>query len=334
MSRTVTMEDVAREAGVSRALVSIAFRGVRGVSDETRDRIFEVADRLGYRPNRIAARLASKSDTTIGVFLQDLHNDVFADIYDGIRSVADTENRDLLLAVGASDGGQDARALDSLIRSRVDIVIAIGLTLPDADVVRFAQAVPMVGVTRHLPGVDSVYPDDDTGARAVVEHLTGLGHRDIVFLANPESDGYRGRRVGYSEGMRAAGLQPHVVPSSYARSEAAADAGRVLDEHRPTAIFAHNDQAALGVLDAAAARPVRVPADLSVVGFDNSSISQPPGTALTTVDARAFDLGEHAARAALDRLADTNHPARATMLAPTLVVRETSGPVPADPRSS
>jgi DNA-binding LacI/PurR family transcriptional regulator len=217
--------------------------------------------------------------------------------------------------------------LDSLIRSRVDIVIAIGLTLPDADATRFAEAVPMVAVTRRIPGVDSVYPDDETGARAVVEHLTGLGHRDIAFLANPESDGYRGRGIGYRAAMDAAGLPPRTVPSSYVRSQAAADAATLLDEHPPTAIFAHNDQAALGVLDAAAARGLRVPGELSVVGYDNSTISRPPGTALTTVDVRAVDLGTRAAQTALNRLADPNRPVQEMMLTPALVARGTSGPV-------
>ena len=328
MSRPVTMEDVARAAGVSRALVSIAFRGVRGVSDETRDHIFEVAEGLGYRPNRIASRLASKSDTTIGVFLQDLHNDLFADVFDGIRSIADAGDRHLLLAVGARDGSQDARALDSLVRSRVDIVIAAGLILPDGDVARFAKSVPMVGVTRHIPDVDSVYPDDEAGARSVVEHLVALGHSEIAFLANPESDGYRGRRIGYTAAMTAAGLVPRIVSSSYARADVAHDAGRLLDDVAPSAIFAHNDQAALGVLDAVAERGLSAPGDVSVVGYDNSTISQTPGTALTTVDVRAFDLGVQAAQVALDRLAEPEHPMLNRMLMPTLVARGTSGQVP------
>jgi len=101
----VTIEDVAKAAGVSRALVSIAYRGVSGVSKATAERIFAVGDRLGYVPNANAARLASKQLKTIGIYLQDLHNDVFADIYDGIRSVTGN-SIPLVLAVARPNSSQ------------------------------------------------------------------------------------------------------------------------------------------------------------------------------------------------------------------------------------
>ena len=327
-TKSVTMDDVAREAGVSRALVSIAYRGVAGVSEETKKRVFAAADKLGYRPNRIAATLASKVSNTLGIFLQDLRNDIFADIFDGVREVANINGRHLVLAIGDIDGGMDARALDTLLQSRVDVVIAAGLVLPDVAVRQFARTMPMVSVMRLVEGVDGVYSDNLAGARAATRHLISLGHRRIAFLANPQTDGYLDRQRGFLEQMEAARLEPQIIPSHYSRGLAAQDIGEALDSTDcPTAIFAHNDQAALGVLDAMASRGLHAPADISVVGYDNSGVSKAPGTELTTVNLHGRKLGRDAAAMALQRLADPSAPANHKVRLPSLVVRTTTGPV-------
>ena len=129
--KRVTMEDVAREAGVSRALVSIAYRDAAGVSAATRARILAIGERLGYAPDQVAARLAGVGGRTVGVFIQDLHNDVFADVFDGVRAVVEPARKSLVMAVGTLDGRGDAAALDTLRRSRVDVIVGVGLQLPD-----------------------------------------------------------------------------------------------------------------------------------------------------------------------------------------------------------
>jgi DNA-binding LacI/PurR family transcriptional regulator len=326
---SVTMADVAREAGVSKALVSIAYRGVAGVSEETKRKIFATGERLGYRPNRIAARLRSKESSTFGVFLLELRNDVFADMFDGVREVAERHDKHLVLSVGEISGLRDLRALDNLARSRVDVVIAGGLLAPDEEIRKFVASVPVVSVMRVIPGVDSVGTDNFLGAQAATRHLLGLGHTRVAFLANPQTDGYLDRQRGYRELMRSAGLAPHVIPSAYSRAEATRDIGPALDSpERPTAIFAHNDQAAMGVLDAVASRGLAVPDDISVVGYDNSAVSQAPGTSLTTVDIHGRELGRDAAEIALKRIADPALPPVATFSLPSLVVRRTTGPAP------
>lgn len=328
--RPVTMQDIATELGFSRALVSMAFRDVAGVSAQTRTTILETAERLGYRFNRVASRLASKVTNTLGVFLLDLRQDVYADMFDGIRAVADEQERHLVLAVGSIDGQRDAQALDSLIQSRIDVVIATGLLLADDAVRAFNAQVPLVSVARQIDGVDSVHSDNMAGARAATDHLLKLGHERIVFLANPPTDGYLGRREGYASTMAAAGLEPWVVESSYSRRGAANDIAPVLSlppERRPTAVFAHNDQAALGVLDAMADLGLNAPRDVSVVGYDNTLVSRAPGTSLTTVDIHGEELGRQAATAAARRLLDPEAAPVNLVSTPTLVVRATTGPV-------
>lgn len=300
------MEDVAREAGVSRALVSIAYRDAIGVSDATKAHIIDVGTRLGYVPNRIAARLASKNVDTVGVFLQDLHNEVFADVFDGIREIIDDSQAQLVLAVGRIDGSGDSAALRALFESRVDVIIAAGLMMTDSEVQAIAQRTPLISVTRVVPDIDSVCTDDAAGGKLATSHLIESGHAQIVFLSNPQTEGYQGRQQGYVSAMHEAGLEPRIVPVTYDRHDAESAAGQILDTPQPpTAFFAHNDQTALGVLDAIVLRGLRPGKDIAVVGYDNTSLSKAPVIALTTVDPHSVELGRSAARRALAMMSDS-----------------------------
>lgn len=316
------MSDVAREAGVSRPLVSIAYRGIAGVSDDTRDRIFAAGAKLGYVHNQLAARLAGKSRNTIGVFLQDIHNEVFADVFDGIRSVTGPAGMHLVMGVGALDSSLDREAFETLLASQVDVVVAMGVQMGDADYRDFGSRVPIVSIARELAGIDNVVSDDEAGASLATEHLIGRGHRSILFLSNPQSDGYLGRQRGYRHTMAAHGLSPRVVETTYSRADAARDAGAAIDSpDRPTAIFAHNDRTALGVLDALSTRGLVAGRDIAVVGYDNTSASGSPLSELTSVDTHAIDMGRRAAELALARLAEPDRTPMTVEVAPTLVIR-------------
>lgn len=323
------MDDVAREASVSRALVSLALRDAYGVNDATRDRILTVARRLNYQPNRFAAGLARRSTNTLGVFLLDLHNELFADVFDGIREVTALTGTELVLTVGSTDGGMDRHALDALIRAQAEVVIAAGLLLPDQQLAPYRTSMRMVSVARRVPGADNVISHNQIGARLAVEHLLALGHRRILHLAAPSSDGYRGRRRGYQDAMKNAGLQPQVLVTAYSRTAAAQVVAPVLDQsERPTAVFAHNDQTALGVLDVLHQRGIRVPEEVSVIGYDNTSASRPPGVALTTVDIHAETLGRRAAQIALSRMAARDATPVDEVIEPSLLVRGTTASPP------
>lgn len=320
------MDDVAREAGVSRALVSRAYRGTYGVSSETRSRILAAGEKLGYRPNRIASRLASKGGGTVGIFLLDLRNDVFADTFDGIREVLPGGENHTVLAIGDPDGASNEQALDSLVRSRVDIIIAVGLLASDRIVQELNSAVPVVSATRLIPDVDSAAPDDISGGVIATEHLLSLGHRRIVFMTSPLGDGYRGRQIGYEQTMRAAGADPEVRLTSARRELVDHDVELVLgEEEPPTAIIGRNDHTALGVLDALNRRGLDAPDDVSVIGFDNIPISSAPRTSLTTIDIGSRELGRAAARLALARLDEPGRAPDHIMTRPELVIRNSTG---------
>lgn len=320
--RRVRLADVAAAAGVSRSLASLAYRGEAGVGAQTRARILTVGARLGYSPNRAAAQLAAGRGDSIGVFLQDLRNELFADVHDGLREIAERAGRRLVLAVGTIDGARDEEGLLTLEQSRVDVIVAVGLQLPDAAVREFAARVPVVPVARRIEGLDCAESDNRAGARAAVEHLVALGHRDIVFLANPPSEGYLDRRRGYVEAMRRAGLDARMVEATYSRSETAVIARSVLaGPRRPDALFAHNDRAALGVLDAMAEHGLVPGVDVAVVGYDDSAASRLPGAGLSTVDIRGRELGRLAGELAIRRIDHPDAAPEVHTVTPRLVVR-------------
>ena len=323
--KRVTMEDVAREAGVSRALVSVAFRGVSGVGADTRQRIFDTAQRLGYRPDPIAARLASRHTKTLGLFMLDLRNEIFSDIFSGVREVADTAGNLVVLGVGDSSGKRDSAAIEGLIDTRVDAIIVAGCLLPDKDLQHFAKTRPLVAATRYVPGVDSILTDDHIGSKLAVEHLIGQGHQRIAHLAPPYRELFEGRVEGYVATMQAAGLTPVIVRAEYSQDAAARAAGSLLDsQDAPTAVFANNDLAALGIMDAAHERGLRIPEDLAVVGYDDTHAASLPGVALTSVSQHSTRIGRLAAEMALARIKDPLQPSQRLTLEPTLVVRASS----------
>lgn len=325
----VTMADVAREAGVSLSLVSLAFRDAYGVSEQKKQHILSTARRMNYQPNAVAARLARKVDDTLGVFLLDLRNEVFVDMFDGMRLAAAEAGRELVISVGSITGELDRPALDSLLQARVDVVVAAGLLLPDEDLVAYRGRLRLVSVARAVPGFDSVNSDNARGARLATEHLLGLGHRRIVHLANRPSDGYLERREGFSRTVREHGVEPWIVEVDYSREAATRAASELFDlAAPPTAVLAHNDQMALGVLDALHLRGLSAPQDVSVVGYDNTTPSRGPRVLLTTVDLHALDLGRRAAEVALWRSTHPDDEPVVEVSIPSLVVRASTGPPP------
>jgi DNA-binding LacI/PurR family transcriptional regulator len=326
--RPATQSDVAREVGVSRTLVSFAFRGAPGVGGETKEAIFDAAKRLGYRPNAAAADLARKHRSAVGLYLMDIRNEVYADILSGVRMTLPQEGNRLILSVSRSVDGVDRGALESLIEARAGIIIAATLLDPDEQVQELAQIVPLVSVTRPVPGVDSVYSDDFVGARAATEHLLGLGHRRIAHIAGPDYDGHTVRRRSYQKTMHDAGLKPLTLAAEDFTQEAGQRAATALlaQGDRPTAIFTHNDQLALGAREAAHALGLSIPKDLSLVGYDNSRIAKLHGIGLTTVNLHAVALGQAAGMIALERLKNPDAPVADRKLTPELVIRSSTAP--------
>lgn len=325
-----TQEDVARELGISRTLVSLALRDRPGVSAPMRERILTTADRLGYRRNSLAAELAQRQRTAVGLHLLDAHNDVYATILSSVQEVVAPAGHRLVLAVNSPSGRDDPQPRNTLLEANVGVIISATSVATDDDVRALNATLPVVLVARRVEGVDSVYVEHDVGARAAVEHLAGLGHTRIAHLTGPSFEGHTQRRAGYLDAMGALGLAPEIATNPGFAREDAFEAARTLlnrpARERPTAVFTHNDELALAVREAAAGLGLRVPGDLSVVGFDNSRAASLTGVDLTTVDIHGADLGRAAARVALLRLERPDAPVVQQGFTPSLVVRRSTAP--------
>ena len=324
------MEDVARDAGVSRALVSLVMRESPKVSPAKRAAVLESAAALGYSPNRRASRLASHRTRTLGVLFLDLHNSVFADIYDGITEGTAGSGNQVMVAVGSADPRTELEAVRSFVDLRVDGVILAGYTGSDEELAAALRGTPAVVITREVAadGVDCVLTDDFRSGALAVEHLHGLGHRRIAHVDISDWLPYTQRRDGYRHAMQEFGLEPLLVHSDMTER-----GGRAVMENflasgaaLPTAIFAHNDLTAIGIMEALAAAGLAVPGDVAIVGCDNIEVAASPLIGLTSIDQHASELGRTAAQVMLERIAGFSGPAVTRKLEPALLVRRSSDP--------
>ena len=324
------MEDVARDAGVSRALVSLVMRDSPNVSPAKRTAVLESAAALGYSPNRLASRLASHRTNTLGVLFLDLHNSVFADIYDGLAEGLAGSGNQVMVAVGSADPRTELEAVRSFVDLRVDGVLLAGYTGTSEELAAALRGTPAVVITREMEvdGVDSVLTDDYRSGVLAVEHLYALGHRRIAHVDISDWLPYTERREGYLHAMKEHGLEPQLVHSDMTERGGRAVMEQFLDSgaQLPTAVFAHNDLTAIGIMEALAARGLSVPEDMAIVGCDNIEVGASPLIGLTSIDQHAGELGRIAAQAMLDRLAGTAGRVLTRKLEPALKVRRSSDP--------
>ncbi|MFF2846059.1 LacI family DNA-binding transcriptional regulator [Streptomyces sp. NPDC058001] len=340
-SRRVTIVDVARHAEVSTTTVSKVLRNAYGASPATRAKVRKAMAELGYRPYA-AARGMRGQTYTIGVMLPDIRNPFFPDIIDGLtEALRDTDYQVLMGPGGCNDEQAEARMTEAMIDRGMDGMILVAPVSSRSHLEHVAAAVPTVIVGRHgrSASYDSVAADDIAGAALVVGHLAGLGHRRIAHIDHAETDPDRlaemsnaVRADGYREAMAAHGLADEIdiVSTTYTQEGGYLGARLLLDRPRlPTAIFAGADVVAMGVIQAVDEAGLSIPQDISVAGYDNTSLAALVPVSLTSVDQAGTHIGAHAARLLLDRIADRGRPSAQVKLAPTLVPRRTTAPPPA-----
>lgn len=338
--RRVTIVDVAHHAQVSTTTVSKVLRNAYGASPAMRAKVQQAIAELGYRPNA-AARGMRGQTYTIGVVLPDIRNPFFPEIVDGLTAALQDTPYQVLLGPGGCDDEQaEARVTDAMIDRGMDAMVLVAPISTRARLEHVARTVPTVVVGRHGHSAfyDTVSDDDLTGAALVVDHLVSLGHRRIAHIEHAESDPARLaempnaiRAEGYRQAMRAHGLEDEtdIVSTTYTQQGGYDGAHQLLARPRPpTAIFAGADIVAMGVLQAAAEADVPVPDQLSVAGYDNTTLAALGPFSLTSVDQAGRHIGAEAARLLLDRISDRQRPSAQVKLSPTLVTRRTTAPPP------
>lgn len=323
------MDDVAARAGVSRALVSLVVRNSPRVSDSSRRKVLAAAEELGYRPNLWARSLASGQTHTVGVMLDDLHNPFFTEMAEGVAAAAGEAGMQILINSGWQREAGQLEAIEALLNLRTDGVV-LGAPRLSLEVVEgFARQVPMVGVSIYgrPEALDTVSNDEVHGADLVVDHLVDLGHERIVHIDAGAGSGGPERRSGFIDSMMGHGLAPIVVDGDFKEEAGFRAAAQLMALNRPpTAIFAGNDLAAMGVLAHLRNLGVRVPDDVSVVGYDNTVLAGMGTVSLTTVDQPRQQLGRRAMELLLERIAGRSE-ARHELIEPTLVIRSSTARV-------
>ena len=339
-----TIADVAARAGVSIATVSRVVNRRYGVASGTARRVQAAIDELGYESNLVARSMRSQRTQVIGVLVSGVEP-FSAELLKGAADELDRAGYALMVYSGGrrNEAGWEQRYL-----SGISSVLADGTILVAPTVVDVESPHPVVAVDPNVGGMNipTIAAQNFDGARDAVDHLVQLGHRRIGFVAGrPDLESARRREAGYRIALERAGItvDPSLIEVGEFQEETAALAARTLLDRpdRPTAIFAANDLSAIAVIGVARELGLRVPEDLSVVGFDNipeSALCDPP---ITTVDQSIQELGRLAVRSLLamvqvdDAVADGAVPVPGRTTAPThfelptrLVVRRSSGPAP------
>jgi DNA-binding LacI/PurR family transcriptional regulator len=326
------MADVAEAAGVSKALVSIVFRGAAGASEATRRRVFQAAEQLGYRTNRTASLLKLHRTRHLGVTMH-VRSAFHAELVEGIQEAADREGYQIVLGT-VSANHNERRAVETLLEFRCESLILLGSELSKPMLDDLARSVPVVLVGRRagIDTVDVVRAADDRGLGLVVDHLVGLGHHDIAHIDGGRHTISADRRRGYRAAMRRSNEARHV--RILAGGTAEVDGRRAAEEllrgdQLPTAVTTFNDHSAVGLIDRLARAGVAVPDAISVAGYDNAPIAQYAAIDLTTVSQEASIQAHWAVAAAVERLEGARHDTRESVLQPRLIVRGSTGPAAA-----
>jgi LacI family transcriptional regulator len=329
----VTIRDVARHAGVAVGTVSNYLNGSAPLAEATARRVRRAIDGLGYRVHLTARSLRSRRTQSVGLVLPNISNPFYAEVARAIEHALWERGFQTLLCDSSQDPERERKHLDALESRRVDGILMIRTAewrLPAARALR--PRVPIVFVDRGVDGMPSVTSDNRLGGELAARHLAQLGHRAIAILAGENAVGnVRDRLHGFRAELARHGVT--VAERDVVTGPQAVELGRevwrlVSRRPRPTAVFATNDIVAIGAWGQLVGKGTRIPADLSLMGFDDiemSNLVQPP---LTTIRQDKAALGREAAAVLLELLAGAAPRSRHVLIPPTLVIRGSTGPPP------
>lgn len=322
------LDDVAAEAGVSAATVSLVLRGRSGPSAATRERVLEAAQRLQYRPDRAASALASRRSRMIGVLI-DISNQYQGQFVLDISEAVERKGYQLVLSTTTRDRNQD-RAIETLLDSRCEALILLGPNQPAHRLSQLGRQLPVVVVGRPISSraVTVVRTADEDGITQAVDHLVDLGHRRITYVGGPPGTVANLRAGSFDRAMRRRRLFDGMEILDGGDDERAGmwAADAILRAGpSPTAIITFNDRCAIGLMDTITRAGIAIPAAMSVIGYDDSPISELPQINLTTVAQDTRTMAGHAVDALVQRL-DGAPAQHEIVVAPRLVVRGTTAP--------
>ena len=329
MKKRATIKDVAALAGVSAATVSRALDDRPEISSETKERVRSACAQLGYVPNAAARGLSGHATHTIGLVLPDISNPYFSGMATAIEETAAAHGCRVFLSNSLRKEDRELRAIENLVARQVDGIL-VNPVSPESQLCHreVLGGLPCVYLgANHDESPSYVMADNETGAYAAARYLIRLGHRDILFLGGRTTSRTREQRIrGFRRALAEAGLEGRELPAppnvTLMRQWSYETALELLKGPLPDAIFAYSDMTALKVLEAAEERGVRIPEDLSMVGYDNIAFGALHRIHLTTVSQHKYQQGQ----IAVERLLEKINGSRAhteDILEPELIIRST-----------
>lgn len=328
---TVTIREVAAAAQTSLSTVSRTFSNPDGVSEAARSRILAAALQLGYRPNSAARSLRGGKTSTLGLVVPDITNPFFPPIMKAIQNKTHRLGYTVLVADSNERQNEELEAIEAL-KPRVDGLILWASTLSEEKLHALAQELPIILVNRDVPGIPQVQISLVEGIRQAAEHLRAYGHRSSAYIScsQPGSN----RESSIRKAFESTELSIIEFGPYDARFETGLHAAPLVLASGATAVIAHNDLVALGLIQQFAALGVRVPEDISVIGIDDTILAATSSPGLATVHIDAEDVAEAASELLLAVIAKDSSVAELTVVGTRLVPRASSGLAAAHQRTS
>lgn len=333
----VNIVDVAKKAGVSIATVSRVLNGSDLVKDDTREKVQKVIDYLQYIPHAVAREIQSRNFMTIGVVVPSVYNMFFAEVLDGIEDYLRNNSYFLMLNCAKNNSELEVKAIRTMIERKVSGIIVLSPNTQEVDSDFYKEVIqdtPIVFVNayNYVQGASYVGNDEELGTQEAIRYLFSLGHKKILFVRGVNSDSYEIKEDAFREIMKSENLdaKSYVVTieggNSMETAELSIDALlEILPKTDATAIFCCNDLMAVGALNACKLLEKNVPGDISVMGYDNTSIANIVTPKITSVDQNMFQLGRNAAQMLIEKI-ETGQVKRVTLYN-TIVERDSTGPV-------
>ncbi|MBW5445791.1 substrate-binding domain-containing protein [Cohnella sp. CFH 77786] len=338
--KNITVYDIAREANVSVSTVSRVLNDTAPVKASTREKVNKIIKKYQFQPNALARSLISKATGTIGIIVPDITNPFFPEVFKGAETEARAKGYTFFLCDTEGDYERESEYLSILKEKRVDGIVFLGGRINLArcspklaeEVTELSKQIPVVLVNGNLPksSMYRVMTDEAAGAELATRHLIEMGHRDIAFLGGYDAMSTTSQKVkAYKRIMKEAGLpvRPEwIIHDGLSIESGKAMMGQLIGmKERPSAVLCVNDFTAVGAVKEAIERGLRIPEDISVVGYDDTHLSTAIIPELTTVTQHTYELGKQAVQI-LHQLINREETRKLTLFQPELVVRQSTGP--------
>jgi DNA-binding LacI/PurR family transcriptional regulator len=319
--KTVTVYDIAKEAGVSPATVSRVLTGNAGVKEEKKKKVMEIIDKYNFQPNALARSLFKKETKTIGIILPDVRNPFFSTVYLMADKASLKYGYIMMLCNSMSDGELESQYLQSLAEKQVDAMIFLGGRVNDISITKkqirelenISSKMPLVLVNGVVEGLDcyKITTDEDKGIEKLVDYLISLGHRDIGIIGGIESITSTAiKHSAFKKTLNKYGIELNenwVITGGYSIEDGKKLIKDIaMQSHKPSAVIAINDFVAVGAIKGAQEIGLSVPQDISITGFDDTYLSEIISPQLTTVGHNYELIGEAAVDTIINAISNKN----------------------------